>query len=267
MTLLISTNMYKAEEFKRVLPYVKQWKGQVGVEVFPMFHRQIFAPLLDTCMDTLSSVPVSFHGPYYEAEHSAPRGTREYGHTMELVEQTLRYAARLNSRYVVFHHNNCVVRDKERMIRDSCANYRRVEQLFCPFKIPVAVENAGVTDRNNMLLDENEFVSLCREEAYPVLMDIGHAHANGWDLRRVMERLRGQILAYHLHNNDGVHDSHRRIGDGTLDFDSFMAWAGEYTPQADLVVEYGMETAEDCRGIGEDVEHLLKTYVQNRQKR
>ena len=58
-----------------------------------------------------------------------------------------------------------------------------------------------------------------------------------------------QILAYHLHNNDGVHDSHRRIGDGTLDFDSFMAWAGEYTPQADLVVEYGMETADDCRGI------------------
>ena len=53
-------------------------------------------------------------------------------------------------------------------------------------------------------------------------------------------------------------DSHRRIGDGTLDFDSFMAWAGEYTPQADLVVEYGMETADDCLGIEADVERLLK---------
>lgn len=38
MALLISTNMYKAEEFKRVLPYVEKWRGQVGVEVFPMFH-------------------------------------------------------------------------------------------------------------------------------------------------------------------------------------------------------------------------------------
>ena len=31
MALLISTNMYKAEEFKRILPYVEKWKGQVGV--------------------------------------------------------------------------------------------------------------------------------------------------------------------------------------------------------------------------------------------
>ena len=91
-----------------------------------------------------------------------------------------------------------------------------------------------------------------------MLIYIGPANANGWALRSVMERLKGQILAYHLHNNDGVHDSHRRIGDGTLDFDSFMAWAGEYTPQADLVVEYGMEAADDCLGIEADVERLLK---------
>ena len=50
------------------------------------------------------------------------------------------------------------------MLRDSCANYRRVEELFRPLGIPVAVENAGVMDRNNMLLDENGFVSLCRAE-------------------------------------------------------------------------------------------------------
>ena len=229
----------------------------MGVEVFPMFHQQIFAPLLEESTDILSRVPISFHGPYYKAEHSAPQGTPGYEYTMELVEQTLRYSEKLNSRYLVFHHNNCVVRDKERMLRDSCVNYRRVEELFRPFGIPVAVENAGVMDRNNMLLDENEFVSLCRTEKYPVLIDIGHAHANGWDLRSVMERLKGQILAYHLHNNDGVHDSHRRIGGGTLDFDSFMTWAREYTPQADLVVEYGMETADDCQGIVEDVERLL----------
>jgi len=37
-----------------------------------------------------------------------------------------------------------------------------------------------------------------------------------------------------------------------------MTWAREYTPQADLVVEYGMETADDCLGIEADVERLLK---------
>ena len=257
MALLISTNMYKAEEFKRILPYVETWKGRVGVEVFPMFHRETFAPLLEESMGVLSRVPISFHGPYYKAEHSAPQGTPEYGDTMELVKQTLYYCRKLNSRYMVFHHNNCAVGDKERMLRDSCMNYRRVDELFFSFGIPVAVENAGVMDRNNMLLDEEEFVSLCQGEHYPVLIDIGHAHANGWNLRRVMERLRGQILAYHVHNNDGIHDSHRRISDGTLDVRSFLTWAREYTPEVDLVVEYGMETADDCRGIAEDVELLL----------
>ena len=126
MALLISTNMYKAEEFKRIRSYVEKWKGQVGVEVFPMFHRQVFASLLEESMDMLKHVPISFHGPYYKAEHSAPQGTPEYEYTMELVGQPLRYSERLNSRYMVFHHNNCVVRDEERMLRDSCANYRRV---------------------------------------------------------------------------------------------------------------------------------------------
>ena len=97
MALLISTNMYKAEEFKRVLPYVEKWRGQVGVEVFPMFHQQIFAPLLEESTDILSRVPISFHGPYYKAEHSAPQGTPEYEYTMELVGLTLRYSERLNS--------------------------------------------------------------------------------------------------------------------------------------------------------------------------
>ena len=42
-----------------------------------------------------------------------------------------------------------------------------------------------------------------------------------------------------------------------MDFGSFLTWFRKYTPQADLVVEYGMEAADDCEGIAEDVEWLL----------
>lgn len=38
--ILISTNMYKGSEFGQVLPYLKRFPGQVGVEVFPMFHEE-----------------------------------------------------------------------------------------------------------------------------------------------------------------------------------------------------------------------------------
>ena len=40
--ILISTNMYKGSEFGQILPYLKRFPGQVGVEVFPMFHEECF---------------------------------------------------------------------------------------------------------------------------------------------------------------------------------------------------------------------------------
>ena len=43
----------------------------------------------------------------------------------------------------------------------------------------VVVENAGVLERGNRLFDEQEFIDLCRREQYAVLIDIGHAWANG----------------------------------------------------------------------------------------
>ena len=80
--ILISTNMYKGSEFGQVLPYLKRFPGQVGVEVFPMFHEECFEKNLRDAMPLLKEVPVSFHGPYYQAEHSAAEGTVEYARTM-----------------------------------------------------------------------------------------------------------------------------------------------------------------------------------------
>ncbi|MFQ8840324.1 MAG: hypothetical protein ACLR8P_04675 [Clostridium fessum] len=62
----------------------------------------------------------------------------------------------------------------------------------------VVVENAGVLERGNRLFDEQEFIDLCRREQYAVLIDIGHAWANGWSLKRVVNALADQIVAYHL---------------------------------------------------------------------
>ena len=198
--ILISTNMYKGSEFGQILPYLKRFPGQVGVEVFPMFHEECFEKNLRDAMPLLKEVPVSFHGPYYQAEHSAAEGTVEYARTMELLEKTLSYAKELSSKYLVYHHNNCriIPGEKEDRVRVSCENYYTV----------------------NALAD--------------------------------------QIVAYHLHNNDGVHDSHQRIHEGTLDFDGFLKLAKQATPDAEWVMEYAMDVSGNVRGIEEDLQFLLK---------
>ncbi len=69
--------------------------------------------------------------------------------------------------------------------------------------------------------------------------------------------LKEQIVAYHLHNNDGVHDSHLRVHNGTVDFKKFMRDALNLTPSAEFVPEYSEEAADDEEGIKSDIEELI----------
>ena len=106
MNLLVSTNVYKPGQLARVIPHLHAFRGQIGVELFPMFDADCYEEELLHCLPEFEGIPVSFHGPYYETEHSAAPGTPEYAHSMDLIRQTLPYCVRLRSQYLVFHHNN-----------------------------------------------------------------------------------------------------------------------------------------------------------------
>ena len=93
-----------------------------------------------------------------------------------------------------------------------------------------------------------------------MLIDIGHAHANGWNLSETIESLKDQIEAYHIHNNDGIHDSHNRILEGSLDFEQFVLDYKKFTPDADIVVEYSRASSNDDEGIQEDLSYILKKF-------
>lgn len=121
MNLLVSTNVYKPGQLARVIPHLHAFRGQIGVELFPMFDADCYEEELLHCLPEFEGIPVSFHGPYYETEHSAAPGTPEYAHSMDLIRQTLPYCVRLRSQYLVFHHNNIPVTEerREEMIRVS----------------------------------------------------------------------------------------------------------------------------------------------------
>ena len=98
MNLLVSTNVYKPGQLARVIPHLHAFRGQIGVELFPMFDADCYEEELLHCLPEFEGIPVSFHGPYYETEHSAAPGTPEYAHSMDLIRQTLPYCVRLRSR-------------------------------------------------------------------------------------------------------------------------------------------------------------------------
>lgn len=120
MNLLVSTNVYKPGQLARVIPHLHAFRGQIGVELFPMFDADCYEEELLHCLPEFEGIPVSFHGPYYETEHSAAPGTPEYAHSMDLIRQTLPYCVRLQSQYLVFHHNNIPVTEER---REEMINY------------------------------------------------------------------------------------------------------------------------------------------------
>lgn len=279
MNLLLSTNMYSADTFSRVERYLDWYEEleagnpsespavRLGVEVFPLFHDHAFEGRLQALIPKLSKIPITFHEPYYKAENTAEKGSAEYWRTTDYFRRTLDYAAMLHAGHIVFHHNNCRVdrkspEEKQQLLQRACERYRFYEELAEPYGIPILAENVGVLSRGNVLLDQNSFERLCEKEDYPVLIDIGHAHANGWDLTRLMRDLKDRICAYHLHNNDGRQDSHRRIHDGTLDFDKFMDALRENGKDTDLVLEYSAEVEPDEEGIREDITEMMRRLEQ-----
>ncbi len=80
------------------------------------------------------------------------------------------------------------------MLNTSLANLEEIRGIF--EGVQILIENVGTDINGNKLLDQEEFTDLCIQKGFDVLIDIGHAHANSWDIRR---------LIHDLHNNDGIY--------------------------------------------------------------
>ncbi|MDU2063311.1 MAG: sugar phosphate isomerase/epimerase [Sporomusaceae bacterium] len=259
MNLYISTNMYGPEDLPNIFPLLAATHAEcVGIELFPEWHDPVFSKVIEKYGDAFSQYPISLHGPYYRTEHSKPIGSKEYLQAMDFFQQTLQLSQQFHSKYIVYHHNNCRVAANERdeMVRVADENLKQLSEVAKPFGAQIVVENAGVLSRGNMLFDEAQFIQMAQEISQAILIDIGHAHANGWNLERLIEKLAHKTVAYHVHNNDGREDQHNRILDGTLDFDRFLTLYKKFTPQADIVIEYGKHCAQDTAGILADAAYI-----------
>lgn len=260
--ILLSTNMYNNENFQEALHFVEKYP-QIGLELFPLWNTTEYDNVMEKYKAKWSQVPNSIHEQYYESEHAVDERDEKYGFTMESTEKAIELAKELNSRYIVYHYNNMVVSidKREEMLTITRKNLAKVNALAKEAGVEFVIENVGVASHNNVIFNEQEFIDECLSQPNNVLIDIGHAWANGWNLEHVMDSLKDKIIAYHIHNNDGHEDSHQRIHNGTLDFDAFLEWYKKYTPNADLVLEYAANVRDDVAGIEADIEELLARGV------
>ncbi len=233
--------------------YREEFGPELGFELLPMFDLQGWEENLKANLPFFEQGLLSFHEPVWGVEHSAPPGSAGWEESMYHLRLTKKYADILHPRYMVYHLTNCVIppAGREELLRVSLENRERMQDYFPG--IPLLTENTGIRADGTLLLDQEEFTALCLNRKMDALIDVGHANANGWDLFRLIRDLKDRIRAFHLHNNDGIHDQHNRLADGTLDFRALISFIARNVPDADLIVEYtrpeyhGVPLCEDLR--------------------
>ena len=237
--------------------YREAFGDRVCFELLPMFDLSAFEANLEANIDFFREGTVCFHEPVFCVEHSAPKGSPAYEESMHHIMLTKKYADILHPVHMVYHLNNCDVtpETKDSILATSLENLEEIRGIF--EGVQIVVENVGTDVKGDKLLDQEEFTGLCREKGFDVLIDIGHANANSWDIRRLIHDLKSQIRAFHLHNNDGVNDLHNRLGNGTIDFAELMPYIRSEVPEADLIIEY---TRPEYHGqpLMEDIETLCR---------
>jgi putative sugar phosphate isomerase/epimerase len=252
--IYISTNMYKPESVMSVTKILDHFsKDEVGIELFIFNNSEDFIREVNENIDRLKEYSITFHGPYLQTDHSAPKGSDLYNRTIELYKQSLEFDKALKPKYIVFHTNNKIIEEKQEMIKNA---FKNLDEIKGWSKTPLVIENAGVG--KNSLFDEEEFIKAIQNREENTLIDIGHVKANGWDLENVIENLKDKIVSYHIHTNDGKHDQHLSVSEDYDELKSFVKLYKKYTPNADLVLEYNSTYEGKESLVVEDVKELLE---------
>ena len=238
MSIYIDTCVLPRSRLETGKIYRERFGKGLGFELLMMFDLPDFEENLRQNLDLFAGGPLIFHEPVWGVEHSAPRGSAEWEAGMYHLRLTKKYAEILHPALMVCHLNNCPIRpgEEERMLKTALDNLEEMRDMFPD--VPLLVENTGTRTDGTMLLNQAEFTDLCRDRKLPVLIDVGHANANGWDLRKLIGDLGPQTRGFHLHNNDGIHDLHNRLTDGTLDLRELVPWMDRMAPGVPRVIEY-----------------------------
>lgn len=218
--------------------YRERYGPSLGFELLMMFDLPDFEKSLKRNLDLFAEGPLIFHEPVWGVDHSVPRGSVQWEEGMYHLRLTQKYAGILHPPKMVIHLSNGPVLPGRRdsMLRNALENLKEMQEMFPDVRL--LTENTGIRADRTQLLDQHEFTDLCRSRKLPVLIDVGHANANSWDLPKLIRDLGGLIEGFHLHNNDGIHDLHNRLRNGTLDLAGLIPCMDRYAPDALRVIEY-----------------------------
>ncbi|MDF2659954.1 MAG: sugar phosphate isomerase/epimerase [Paenibacillus sp.] len=188
--------------------------------------------------------PISVHSPIWELNLASARFEMISQYSYEVYKECLEWSAHIGAEQMVVHpslYSTRLFMRKESQQR-SIDNLKRLGEVAQKLKIDLAVENVGFHEF--ALFDEDEFVQLFEQiPTISALVDVGHAHINGWNTPELLRRLGTRLSAVHLHDNDGIDDLHQPIGDGTIEWGPIWEALRSQKHAYRSILEYDFDTS------------------------
>lgn len=188
-------------------------------------------------------VGYSVHVPVWEA-NLTNENTQLREAVLETYRQSIIFAALLDARHVVLHTGWCsdVHFCKETARERATESMRSLIEFNKSFGQLLLVENIGTTTTS--IFTEQQFIDFLKDfpEGIGYIVDIGHAHRNGWQLETLLPALNDKLYALHLHDNDTSSDAHAPLGEGTVDWGKLFAVISNMGRNLSLILEYNIGT-------------------------
>ena len=238
MRYSVSTCSFYKFRIRRLLEMPREF----GLEIFYEFGSQDQWESLLSILSARGLDSFSIHAPFAFVDISAPC---DEGRLYDVLRRPFKLYHRYNGEFYVLHTYGEVERpETPEHLRDCRARaadrLARFQEICAKEGVRLAAENlcAGGTP----MFSEEQFLELFRRiPDLSCVVDVGHALVSGMDVSRLQKALGRRIAGYHLHNNDGLRDTHARLREGIMDWAAFAENAARHTPDAIGVLEYMTE--------------------------
>ncbi|MDF1540224.1 MAG: sugar phosphate isomerase/epimerase [Candidatus Thorarchaeota archaeon] len=179
--------------------------------------------------DTLSpsGLECTLHAPYDDVNLSSLKEPIRKA-SLDIMKDCIDIAGELSSRILVIHAGACPANQLARhedAIQRFRASLLELAMYAHDQSIKIGVENKQTgLDREIILYPDEHFEIVQEYSDFDVgaVLDVGHANTAGIDLPQYVKLLEPHLIEMHIHDNDGVNDSHQGLGEGTADIDGIV---------------------------------------------
>ncbi len=188
-------------------------------------------PVMRSILESTGLNIVGHTAPYLPFASPLARVRRA---AVECVADTFETFATLGAKWVNVHiASTPALFSNWQWLSWNVESFARLAELSVPYNLRVMVEHpprasVGISDIGN-ILDAHERLGFH--------LDVGHAFVGGDKLYGLLKAFGPRLAHVHLSDNRGMHDDHRTLGDGWINWPRAISWIKQTGYDSTITIE------------------------------